>query len=225
MMEFPIFVQTLGFIIHPNLMVKEWCMKMSYKTMIYAEWISYVRQKWECKRIQTITNSRTQIIERNQKIYKSTFCKRMFVQVWPNNIIFETWGISVSEFDTGRNITNMRKSLNEPGHQLSLIVLIRCEKPTLAPFRVFTKVAPTPFWLIFSLFFFFFLAPFRVFTKNNEISSPQLTQKYALKIPASVKCTSLEKLGEGITDITCQLINKFSSRNAASDESQDFGLL
>ena len=156
MMEFPIFVQTLGFIIHPNLMVKEWCMKMSYKTMIYAEWISYVRQKWECKRIQTITNSRTQIIERNQEIYKSTFCKRMFVQVWPNNIIFETWGISVSEFDTGRNITNMRKSLNEPGHQLSLLVLIRCEKPTLAPFRVFTKVAPTPFWLIFSLFFFFF---------------------------------------------------------------------
>ena len=154
-------------------------------------------------------------------------------QLWPTDVIFKSLNIFVLEFNIGRNMTKMRRNPNEPNHRLFLLVLT-----TLAPFRVFTKVAPTSFVLLFSfLFLFFFFSLFSFFLLCFWVALSGLhlrTMKHlnhdrlrhvSWRLPASAKCTSLVRLSEGIMDITCQLISKLPNRNTTSDESQDFGLL
>ena len=80
------------------------------------------------------------------------------------------------------------------------------------------------FPFLFLLFFWGALSGFHLKTQMKELNHDRL-RSMSWRFLASVKCTSLRSLGEGIMDITCQLISKLSNRNTASDESQDFGLL
>ena len=105
-----------------------------------------------------------------QAIWKNELPKKCILQknilqkwhsFWPTDVMFKSLDIFILESNIGRRMTKMRRNPNEPGRQPFLLVLACCKNPTLVPFRVFTKVAPTLFCFVFfscfSLFFLFLL--------------------------------------------------------------------